>query len=226
MNSIFNRIDNSIWKSPSDSWLWQRKPEMWIPRNWHHQFKSRRAGLQTPKTYSRRLQKACNYRGKYFFLSSVARLSGIFESRLPETSRGESNAQMPKAENIVVLTGAKHSIREYLHVHDQWRDEVWFYSSVWVAYGRDINYPLDPGIDWRKSKKNNFKASATQAWQAANHSSYQKRFILFVSCKSYRSSVFLKQAELEALAAVIKKKHKKPDGDCGMRSWSWFKFAG
>jgi aspartate aminotransferase len=140
--------------------------------------------------------------GKYFSYPPVAGYRD-FREAIAKKLRDENQIVDAKAENIVVSTGAKHSIANIFMCMINEGDEVVIFSPYWVSYAEIIKLAGGVPVLIDGKLENNFKASAAQLEDAITP---RTKAVIYSSPCNPTGSVFSK-VELEAIAAVIKK-HK------------------
>ncbi len=144
--------------------------------------------------------KAAIDEGKYFSYPPVAGYQDLREA-IAKKLRDENQIVDAKAENIVVSTGAKHSIANVFMCMINEGDEVVIFSPYWVSYAEIIKLAGGVPVLIEGNLENNFKASAAQLEAAI---SPRTKAVIYSSPCNPTGSVFSK-AELEAIAAVVKK---------------------
>ncbi|GMQ31322.1 pyridoxal phosphate-dependent aminotransferase [Algoriphagus confluentis] len=138
--------------------------------------------------------------GKYFSYPPVAGYQDLREA-IAKKLREENNISQAKAENIVVSTGAKHSIANTFMCLINEGDEVVIFSPYWVSYAEIIKLCGGVPVLIEGNLENNFKATAAQLEAAITP---KTKAVIYSSPCNPTGSVF-SQAELEAIAAVVKK---------------------
>ncbi|GMQ27346.1 pyridoxal phosphate-dependent aminotransferase [Algoriphagus sp. oki45] len=138
--------------------------------------------------------------GKYFSYPPVAGYQDLREA-IAKKLREENNITQAKAENIVVSTGAKHSIANTFMCLINEGDEVVIFSPYWVSYAEIIKLCGGVPVLIEGNLENNFKATAAQLEAAITP---KTKAVIYSSPCNPTGSVF-SQAELEAIAAVVKK---------------------
>ena len=144
--------------------------------------------------------KAAIDEGKYFSYSPVAGYQDLREA-IAKKLREENEITAAKAENIVVSTGAKHSIANVFMCLINEGDEVVIFSPYWVSYAEIIKLAGGIPILIEGTLENNFKATAAQLEAAVTP---RTKAVIYSSPCNPTGSVFSK-AELEAIAEVVKK---------------------
>lgn len=139
--------------------------------------------------------------GKYFSYPPVAGYQDLREA-IAKKLRDENGIAEAKAENIVVSTGAKHSIANIFMCLINEGDEVVIFSPYWVSYSEIIKLAGGVPILIEGTLENNFKATAEQLDAAITD---KTKAIIYSSPCNPTGSVFSKE-ELEAIAEVVKKK--------------------
>ncbi len=137
--------------------------------------------------------------GKYFSYSPVAGYQDLREA-IAKKLREENEISAAKAENIVVSTGAKHSIANVFMCLINEGDEVVIFSPYWVSYAEIIKLAGGIPILIEGTLENNFKATAAQLQAAITP---KTKAVIYSSPCNPTGSVFSKE-ELEAIAEVVK----------------------
>lgn len=156
--------------------------------------------FKTPKHIQEAAKSAID-EGKYFSYPPVAGYQDLREA-LAKKLRDENNISEAKAENIVVSTGAKHSIANTFMCLLNEGDEVVIFSPYWVSYAEIIKLAGGVPVLIEGTLENNFKATAAQLEDALTDNT---KAVIYSSPCNPTGSVF-SQTELEAISAVIKKK--------------------
>lgn len=156
--------------------------------------------FKTPK-HIQEAAKAAIDEGKYFSYPPVAGYQDLREA-IAKKLREENNISEAKAENIVVSTGAKHSIANTFMCLINEGDEVVIFSPYWVSYAEIIKLAGGVPVLIEGTLENNFKASAEQLEAALTD---KTKAIIYSSPCNPTGSVF-SQSELEAIAEVVKKR--------------------
>lgn len=138
--------------------------------------------------------------GKYFSYPPVAGYQDLREA-IAKKLRDENGIINSKAENIVVSTGAKHSIANVFMCTINEGDEVVIFSPYWVSYAEIIKLAGGVPVLIEGTLENNFKATAAQLEAAITP---KTKSIIYSSPCNPTGSVFSKE-ELEAIAAVVLK---------------------
>ncbi|QDH78063.1 pyridoxal phosphate-dependent aminotransferase [Echinicola soli] len=146
--------------------------------------------------------KAAIDEGKYFSYSPVAGYQDLREA-IAQKLQSQNKITEAKAENIVLSTGAKHSIANIFMCLLNEGDEVVIFSPYWVSYAEIIKLAGGVPVLIEGTLENNFKASADQLEEAITD---KTKAVIYSSPCNPTGSVFSKE-ELEAIAEVIKK-HK------------------
>ncbi len=144
--------------------------------------------------------KAAIDEGKYFSYPPVAGYQDLREA-IAKKLRDENGIQQAKAENVVVSTGAKHSIANVFMCTINEGDEVVIFSPYWVSYAEIIKLAGGVPVLIEGTLENNFKATAAQLEAAITP---RTKSIIYSSPCNPTGSVFSKE-ELEAIAAVVLK---------------------
>ncbi len=157
--------------------------------------------FKTPKHIQEAAKSAID-EGKYFSYPPVAGYQDLREA-IAKKLREENHISSAKAENIVVSTGAKHSIANVFLCLLNEGDEVVIFSPYWVSYAEIIKLAGGVPVLIEGTLENNFKASAEQLKNAITE---KTKAVIYSSPCNPTGSVFSK-TELEAIAEVIKKKN-------------------
>lgn len=156
--------------------------------------------FKTPK-HIQEAAKAAIDEGKYFSYSPVAGYQDVREA-IAKKLRDVNNIQEAKAENIVLSTGAKHSIANIFMCIINEGDEVVIYSPYWVSYAEIIKLAGGVPVLIEGTLENNFKATASQLEEALTE---RTKAIIYSSPCNPTGSVFSRE-ELEEIAEVVKRK--------------------
>jgi aspartate aminotransferase len=154
--------------------------------------------FKTPKHVQEAAKDAID-EGKYFSYPPVAGYQDLREA-IANKLREENNISEAKAENIVVSTGAKHSIANTFMCLLNEGDEVVIFSPYWVSYAEIIKLAGGVPVLIEGTLENNFKATAQQLEEAITD---KTKAVIYSSPCNPTGSVF-SQTELEAIADVIK----------------------
>ena len=154
--------------------------------------------FKTPKHIQEAAKTAID-EGKYFTYPPVAGYQDLREA-IAKKLREENNIAQAKAENIVVSTGAKHSIANVFMCMINEGDEVVIFSPYWVSYAEIIKLCGGVPILIEGTLENNFKATAAQLAAAVTP---KTKAVIYSSPCNPTGSVFSKE-ELEAIAEVVK----------------------
>ncbi|KAI9549381.1 kynurenine aminotransferase [Daphnia sinensis] len=155
--------------------------------------------FKTPK-HIQEAAKAAIDEGKYFSYPPVAGYQDLREA-IAKKLRDENGIEKAKAENIVVSTGAKHSIANVFMCTINEGDEVVIFSPYWVSYAEIIKLAGGVPVLIEGTLENNFKATAAQLEAAITP---RTKSVIYSSPCNPTGSVFSKE-ELEAIAAVVLK---------------------
>ena len=139
--------------------------------------------------------------GKYFSYSPVPGYQDLREA-IAKKLREVNHIQDAKAENIVVSTGAKHSIANIFMCLLNEGDEVVIFSPYWVSYAEIIKLAGGVPVLIEGTLENNFKATASQLEGALTD---RTKAVIYSSPCNPTGSVFSEE-ELRAIAEVVKKK--------------------
>ena len=104
-----------------------------------------------------------------------------------------------KAENVVVSTGAKHSLANVIQVLVNPGEEVVILAPYWVSYSEMVKLAEGKTVVVEGSFENDFKVTPAQLENAITG---RTRIIMFASPNNPTGSVY-SEAELRALAAVV-----------------------
>ncbi len=156
--------------------------------------------FKTPKHIQEAAKSAID-EGKYFSYPPVAGYQDLREA-ISKKLREENQILEAKAENIVVSTGAKHSIANVFMCLINEGDEVVIFSPYWVSYAEIIKLAGGVPVLIEGSLENNFKATAAQLEAALTP---RTKAVIYSSPCNPTGSVFSKE-ELEAIAEVVKKR--------------------
>jgi aspartate aminotransferase len=155
--------------------------------------------FKTPKHIQEAAKDAID-EGKYFSYPPVAGYQDLREA-IAKKLREENEISQAKAENIVVSTGAKHSLANIFMCMINEGDEVVIFSPYWVSYAEIIKLAGGVPVLIEGTLENNFKATAAQLEAAITS---KTKGVIYSSPCNPTGSVFSKE-ELEAIAAVILK---------------------
>lgn len=139
--------------------------------------------------------------GKYFSYSPVPGYQDLREA-IAKKLRDVNHIQEAKAENIVVSTGAKHSIANVFMCLLNEGDEVVIFSPYWVSYSEMVKLAGGVPVFIEGTLENNFKATASQLEEALTD---KTKAVIYSSPCNPTGSVFSEE-ELRAVAEVVKKK--------------------
>lgn len=155
--------------------------------------------FKTPKHIQEAAKDAID-EGKYFSYPPVAGYQDLREA-IAKKLREENEISEAKAENIVVSTGAKHSIANVFMCMINEGDEVVIFSPYWVSYAEIIKLAGGVPVLIEGTLENNFKATAAQLEAAITP---KTKAVIYSSPCNPTGSVFSKE-ELEAISEVILK---------------------
>lgn len=156
--------------------------------------------FKTPK-HIQEAAKAAIDEEKYFSYPPVAGYQDLREA-VAKKLREQNHIGEAKAENIVVSTGAKHSIANVFMCLINEGDEVVIFAPYWVSYSEIIKLAGGVPVLIEGNLENNFKATAAQLKEAITD---KTKAVIYSSPCNPSGSVFSK-AELEAIADVVKSK--------------------
>jgi aspartate aminotransferase len=133
---------------------------------------------------------------------SYTPVSGIAELRtvIAEKFRRENGLDW-KAENIVVSTGAKHSLANALAVLVNPGDEVIIFAPYWVSYSEMVKLAEGKSVVLCGSFENDFKVTAAEFEAAITP---KTKMVMYASPNNPTGSVYSK-AELTAIAEVVER---------------------
>ncbi|WP_186753778.1 pyridoxal phosphate-dependent aminotransferase [Echinicola salinicaeni] len=155
--------------------------------------------FKTPK-HVQEAAKAAIDEGKYFSYPPVAGYQDLREA-IAKKLQVENKITEAKPENIVLSTGAKHSIANIFMCLLNEGDEVVIFSPYWVSYAEIIKLAGGVPVLIEGTLENNFKATAVQLEEAITD---KTKAVIYSSPCNPTGSVFSKE-ELEAIAEVVKK---------------------
>ncbi len=129
-------------------------------------------------------------------------VSGIPELRkaIAEKFKRDNNIDW-KPENIVVSTGAKHSLANVISALVNPGDEVIVFAPYWVSYSEMVKLAEGKTVVLNGSFENSFKVTAEQLEAAITD---KTKVVMFASPNNPTGSVY-SEAELRAIAKVIEK---------------------
>ena len=104
-----------------------------------------------------------------------------------------------KAENVVVSTGAKHSLANVMQVLVNPGEEVVILAPYWVSYSEMVKLAEGRSVVVEGSFENDFKVTPQQLEEAITG---RTRIVMFASPNNPTGSIY-NEAELRALAAVV-----------------------
>ncbi|EAZ81172.1 pyridoxal phosphate-dependent aminotransferase [Algoriphagus machipongonensis] len=155
--------------------------------------------FKTPKHIQEAAKDAID-EGKYFSYPPVAGYQDLREA-IAKKLRDQNEIAQAKAENIVVSTGAKHSIANVFMCMINEGDEVVIFSPYWVSYAEIIKLAGGVPVLIEGTLENNFKATAAQLEEAITP---KTKAVIYSSPCNPSGSVFSKE-ELEAISQVVLK---------------------
>ncbi|MBC8152785.1 MAG: pyridoxal phosphate-dependent aminotransferase [Bacteroidetes bacterium] len=106
-----------------------------------------------------------------------------------------------KAENVVVSTGAKHSLANVIQVLVNPGDEVIIFSPYWVSYSEMVKLAEGHTVVVEGKFENDFKVTPEQFEAAITD---RTKIIMYASPNNPTGSVY-SEAELRAIAEVVKR---------------------
>jgi aspartate aminotransferase len=129
-------------------------------------------------------------------------VSGIIELRTAVANKFQrENGLDWKAENIVISTGAKHSLANALAVLVNPGDEVIIFAPYWVSYSEMVKLAEGKSVVLPGSFENDFKVTAAEFEAAITP---KTKMVMFSSPNNPTGSVYSK-AELTAIAEVVER---------------------
>lgn len=133
---------------------------------------------------------------------SYTPVSGIPELRkvIADKLNRENNLTW-KPENIVVSTGAKHSLANVISCLVNPNDEVIILAPYWVSYSEMVKLADGKSIILEGAFENDFKVTAQQVEEAITD---RTKIIMFASPNNPTGSVYSEE-ELRAIAAIVAK---------------------
>lgn len=132
-------------------------------------------------------------------------VAGIPELRkvIADKLKRENNIDW-KPENIVVSTGAKHSLANVISCLINPGDEVAILSPYWVSYSEMVKLAEGKSVIVEGKFENDFKVKPEQLEAAITD---RTKIVMYASPNNPTGSIY-SEAELRALAAVIEKHEK------------------
>jgi aspartate aminotransferase len=129
-------------------------------------------------------------------------VAGIPELRkaIAEKFKRDNNIDW-KPENVIVSTGAKHSLANALAVMVNPGDEVIIFAPYWVSYSEMVKLAEGTSVILEGAFDNDFKVTPEQLEAAITD---RTKVIMYASPNNPTGSVY-SEAELRAIAAVIEK---------------------
>jgi aspartate aminotransferase len=129
-------------------------------------------------------------------------VAGIPELRkaIAEKFKRDNNIDW-KPENVIVSTGAKHSLANALAVMVNPGDEVIIFAPYWVSYSEMVKLAEGTSVILEGAFDNDFKVTPEQLEAAITD---KTKVIMYASPNNPTGSVY-SEAELRAIAAVIEK---------------------
>lgn len=129
-------------------------------------------------------------------------VAGIPELRkaIADKLKRENNIDW-KPENIVISTGAKHSLANVIQCLINPGDEVAILAPYWVSYSEMVKLAEGKSVIVEGSFENDFKVTPEQLEAAITE---RTKIVMYASPNNPTGSVY-SEAELRALAAVIEK---------------------
>lgn len=133
---------------------------------------------------------------------SYTPVSGIPELRkaIAEKFQRENNIDW-KAENVIVSTGAKHSLANVISCLVNPGEEVIIFAPYWVSYSEMVKLAEGKAVIVEGAFDNNFKVTPAQLEAAIT----DKTKVIMYSSPNNPTGTVYSEAELRALAAVIEK---------------------
>ena len=129
-------------------------------------------------------------------------VAGIPELRkvIAEKFKRDNNIDW-KPENVIVSTGAKHSLANALAVMVNPGDEVIIFAPYWVSYSEMVKLAEGTSVILAGAFDNDFKVTPEQLEAAITD---RTKVVMYASPNNPTGSVY-SEAELRAIAAVIEK---------------------
>jgi aspartate aminotransferase len=129
-------------------------------------------------------------------------VAGIPELRkaIAEKFKRDNNIDW-KSENVIVSTGAKHSLANALAVMVNPGDEVIIFAPYWVSYSEMVKLAEGTSVILEGAFDNDFKVTPEQLEGAITD---KTKVVMYASPNNPTGSVY-SEAELRAIAAVIEK---------------------
>jgi aspartate aminotransferase len=129
-------------------------------------------------------------------------VAGIPELRkaIAEKFKRDNNIDW-KPENVIVSTGAKHSLANALAVMVNPGDEVIIFAPYWVSYSEMVKLAEGTSVILEGAFDNDFKVTPEQLEAAITD---RTKVIMYASPNNPTGSVY-SEAELRAIAAVVEK---------------------
>lgn len=129
-------------------------------------------------------------------------VAGIPELRkaIAEKFQRDNNIDW-KPENVIVSTGAKHSLANALAVMVNPGDEVIIFAPYWVSYSEMVKLAEGTSVILEGAFDNDFKVTPEQLEAAITD---KTKVVMYASPNNPTGSVY-SEAELRAIAAVIEK---------------------
>ncbi len=106
-----------------------------------------------------------------------------------------------KAENVVVSTGAKHSLANVIQVLVNPGDEVIIFSPYWVSYSEMVKLAEGHSVVVEGKFENDFKVTPEQFEEAITE---RTKIVMYASPNNPTGSVY-SEDELRAIAEVVKR---------------------
>lgn len=133
---------------------------------------------------------------------SYTPVSGIPELRkaIAEKFQRENNIDW-KAENVIVSTGAKHSLANVISCLVNPGEEVIIFAPYWVSYSEMVKLAEGKAVIVEGAFENNFKVTPAQLEAAIT----DKTKVVMYSSPNNPTGTVYSEEELRALAAVIEK---------------------
>ncbi len=133
---------------------------------------------------------------------SYTPVAGIVELRkaIAEKFNRDNNIDW-KPENVIVSTGAKHSLANALAVLVNPGDEVIIFAPYWVSYSEMVKLAEGTSVVLEGAFDNDFKVTAEQLEAAITD---RTKVVMYASPNNPTGSVY-SESELRAIATVIEK---------------------
>lgn len=129
-------------------------------------------------------------------------VAGIPELRKVIAEKFQRENHLPwKAENVIVSTGAKHSLANVISCLVNPGEEVIIFAPYWVSYSEMVKLAEGKSVILEGAFENNFKVTPEQLEAAIT----EKTKVIMYSSPNNPTGTVYSEAELRALAAVVEK---------------------